>query len=96
MANGRRMIVEPCGGSQCVPIVNNTQPEEENEPTQEYDFNQCGLMKSSPMLTAKALQLKISTGVKNTLRPAEYPWLVRMSIHLDLTSRETVCISGSH
>ena len=69
---GRRMIVEPCGGSGCISMINNTELEEEDQPTEKYDLNQCGMI--------KALQLKISTGVKSTLRPAEYPWLVSLSL----------------
>ncbi len=70
------MIVEPCGGPNCVSMVNSTYLRE-IEPTQKYDFNQCGIVpKSSYSIFNKALQLKVSTSVKNTLRPAEYPWLV--------------------
>lgn len=73
---GRRMLVEKCGGYNCVSIVNSTDPDELNEPTQYYDLEQCGQIKTNRLLINKALQLKISTSIKNTLRPAEYPWLV--------------------
>ena len=72
------MLVEPCGGSNCVSIVNSTSIKE-NDPTQKYDLNQCGMVNSSSSsITNKALHLKVSTSVKNTLRPAEYPWLVSL------------------
>jgi hypothetical protein len=71
------MIIEPCGGYNCISLINNTDLEEENEPTEEYDLNQCG---RDRLFINKALQLKISTSVKNTLRPAEYPWLVSIQI----------------
>ncbi|CAF0842351.1 unnamed protein product [Adineta ricciae] len=74
----RRMLIKPCGGHNCISIMNNTDPEEENLPTQSYDFSQCGRAENIPSIVSKALQLKISTSVKNTLRPAEYPWLVRI------------------
>lgn len=77
---GRRMLVEPCGGFNCISLINSKHPEEINEPTQDYDLNQCGKIKSQRLLTNKALQLKISTSIKNTLRPAEYPWLVSIDI----------------
>jgi hypothetical protein len=71
------MIIEPCGGYNCISLINNTDLEVENEPTEEYDLNQCG---RDHLFINKALQLKISTSVKNTLRPAEYPWLVSIQI----------------
>jgi hypothetical protein len=74
------MIVEPCGGHNCVSIINSTDLEEDHEPTQAYDFNACGIIKKDRAFINKALQLKISTSVKNTLRPAEYPWLVSIDI----------------
>jgi hypothetical protein len=70
------MIVEPCGEHDCISIINNTDLEEINEPTEEYDLNKCGRSKNDQSFSTKALQLKISTSIKNTLRPAEYPWLV--------------------
>ena len=76
MDDGRRMMIEPCGGHNCISIINNTELEEFHEPTEEYDLSQCGKMQTNHLLINKALQLKISTNVKNTLRPAEYPWLV--------------------
>jgi trypsin len=73
------MLVEPCGGPNCVSMINSTYLKE-IEPTKKYDFNQCGMINNnnnnSYSILNKALQLKISTSVKNTLRPAEYPWLV--------------------
>ena len=79
--NGRRMIIERCGGDECDPIVNSTVPLEVL-PTIDYDEKECGQVKiTSPMeIISKSLALKVSTGVKNILRPAEYPWLV--SSHL--------------
>jgi hypothetical protein len=72
------MIVTPCGGPNCVSIVNSTYMKE-NEPTKKYDFSQCGMVNNnSYSISNKALQLKVSTSVKNTLRPAEYPWLVSL------------------
>lgn len=73
------MLIERCGGHNCISIMNNTDPDEENLPTQSYDFSQCGRTEHTANIVSKALQLKISTSVKNTLRPAEYPWLVRMT-----------------
>jgi len=70
------MIVEPCGGDDCISIINNTDLKEINEPTEDYDLNKCGKIKNDHSFITKALQLKISTSIKNTLRPAEYPWLV--------------------
>jgi hypothetical protein len=72
------MLVEPCGGPNCVSMINSTYLTE-NEPTKKYDFNQCGMINNSYSIVNKALQLKVSTSVKNTLRPAEYPWLVSFS-----------------
>ncbi len=72
------MIVEPCGEPNCVSIVNSTSLRE-TEPTKNYDFSQCGMTSNNNYsITNKALQLKVSTSVKNTLRPAEYPWLVSL------------------
>ncbi|UJR09264.1 hypothetical protein I4U23_013510 [Adineta vaga] len=93
--NGRRMIVEPCGGYHCISIINSTDPEEENLPTQHYDFSQCGQMKSTPTIMNKALQLKISTGVKDTLRPAEYPWLVRIENRASIYARTVTLCGGT-
>jgi hypothetical protein len=76
------MNVEPCGGHDCVSIINNTDLEEYDKPTEEYDLSQCGMIKNDRSLINKALQLKISTGVKSTLRPAEYPWLVSIYISI--------------
>ncbi len=70
------MIVETCGGHDCISIINNTDLKETNEPTQDYDLNKCGRIQNDRSFSTKALQLKISTSIKNTLRPAEYPWLV--------------------
>ncbi len=73
------MTVEPCGSYDCISIINNTDLEEYNEPTIDYDLNQCGMIKTNDRtIINKALQLKISIGVKSTLRPAEYPWLVSL------------------
>ena len=70
------MLVESCGGPNCIPIVNSSYMKE-NEPTKKYDLSQCGTINTSGFsMTNKALQLKVSTSVKNTLRPGEYPWLV--------------------
>ncbi len=80
------MLVEPCGGSSCVSIINSTYIKE-NEPTKKYDFSQCGMgNNNSYSILNKALQLKVSTSVKNTLRPAEYPWLVSFIDHQILFS----------
>jgi len=70
------MVVEPCGGYNCISIINNPYLREYNKPTEDYDLNKCGKIKNDRLLVNKALQLKISTSIKNTLRPAEYPWLV--------------------
>ena len=70
------MTVERCGDDDCISMVNNTDLVEYDEPTVEYDLNQCGTIQTDRTLINKALQLKISVGVKGTLRPAEYPWLV--------------------
>jgi hypothetical protein len=74
------MIAEPCGGPNCVSMINSTFLTE-IEPTTKYDFNQCGIVNNNQnySILNKALQLKVSTSVKNTLRPAEYPWLVSIS-----------------
>lgn len=73
------MFVTPCGGSNCVPIIRNTEIDENSvRPMQYYNFDQCGIIPSGSRLT-RAIQLKMSTGVENTLRPAEYPWLVSMT-----------------
>lgn len=70
------MLVESCGGPNCVPMVSSSYGKD-NEPTKKYDFSQCGMVNSSSSsITNKALQMKVSTSVKNTLRPGEYPWLV--------------------
>lgn len=70
------MLVEPCGGPNCVAMVNSTRWKT-FQPTRKHDLNQCGHVNPlSYTLRPKALQLKVSTDVKNTLRPAEYPWLV--------------------
>lgn len=79
---GRRMLVEKCGRYNCVSIVNSTDPDELNEPTQYYDLEQCGQIKTNRLLINKALQLKISTSIENTLRPAEYPWLVSFFLNI--------------
>jgi hypothetical protein len=62
------MIVEPCGGYDCISIINNTASGEMNEPTKDYNLNKCG---NDRLLINKALQLKISTSMKNTLRSVE-------------------------
>lgn len=80
VGRGHRMVVEPCGGSGCISMINNTELEEEDQPTEKYDLEQCGMIKTDRTIVNKALQLKISTGVKSTLRPAEYPWLVSLFI----------------
>ena len=70
------MLVESCGGPNCVSVVNSSYAKE-NEPTKKYDFSQCGMLNSnSSSIRNKDLQLKVSTSVKNTLRAGEYPWLV--------------------
>lgn len=69
------MLIEPCGGPNCVSMINSTYIRDQG-PAEKYDFTQCGMVNNSYSISNKALQLKISTGVKNTLRPAEYPWLV--------------------
>lgn len=70
------MLVESCGGPNCVSVVNSSYAKE-NEPTKKYDFRQCGMLNSNrSSITNKALQMKVSTSVKNTLRAGEYPWLV--------------------
>ncbi|CAF1439455.1 unnamed protein product [Adineta steineri] len=92
---GRRMIVEPCGGHNCVSMVNNTNSEEENEPTEDYDLNKCGIMNERYRLINKALTLKISTGVKDTLNTAEYPWLVRIESRSDFKSRIITLCGGT-
>jgi len=70
------MLVEPCGGPNCVSMINSTYLKE-IEPTRKYDLNQCGMINNyNYSILHKALKLKVSTSVKNTLRPAEYPWLV--------------------
>lgn len=76
MDSGRRMFAEQCGGHTCVPLVKSTNSKK-HEPTINYDLKRCGAMsnRGNPIVH-KALQLKVSTHVKNTLRPAEYPWLV--------------------
>lgn len=83
---GRRMTIEPCGGPDCISMVNNTELQEDDQPTEKYDLDQCGVIKDGRSIVKKALQLKISTGVKNTLRPAEYPWLVSSVLYMN-TSR---------
>ena len=72
------MLIEPCGGPNCISIINSSYIKED-ERTKKYDFNQCGTINNNGYsILNKALQLKISTSVKNTLRPAEYPWLVSL------------------
>ncbi|CAF4843454.1 unnamed protein product, partial [Rotaria sp. Silwood1] len=93
MTGGRRMIVEPCGGHNCISIINNTDLEDYNEPTEDYDLNKCGVAQNDRLLKKRALQLKISTSVKNTLRPAEYPWLVRIESRSS-TYSHTVTLCG--
>ncbi|CAF1187093.1 unnamed protein product [Rotaria sordida] len=95
IAGGRRMIVEPCGGNNCISIVNNTYLEEDNEPTQTYDLNKCGLIKNDHLLKKRTLQLKVSTSVKNTLRPAEYPWLVRIESRSNIYSHIVTLCGGT-
>lgn len=84
------MLVESCGGPNCVPIVNSSYIKE-HEPTKKYDLSQCGMINHSGVsMTNKALQLKVSTSIKNTLRAGEYPWLVSFpSFSID-------CLSLSH
>lgn len=73
---GRRMIVERCGGLDCVSIVQNNSLKH-HEPTKKFNLEQCGMIKgNSYSMVNKALQVKVSTNVENTLRPGEYPWLV--------------------
>jgi hypothetical protein len=72
------MLVEPCGGSNCSSAVISPYMKE-TKPSKDYDFSQCGMINNSDYsFLNKALQLKISTGVENTLRPAEFPWLVSL------------------
>jgi hypothetical protein len=92
------MLVEPCGGLNCVSMVNSTYMRE-NEPAQKYDFSQCGMVNySGHSISNKALQLKVSTGVKNTLRPAEYPWLVSLINYqmLFFEKKRVFFVSGSY
>lgn len=93
--NGRRMLIEPCGGPDCVAMVNSTRVIT-FEPTKHYDLNQCGLA-NPPIysIRAKALQLKVSTSVKNTLRPAEYPWLVRIESRSNIYARTVTLCGGT-
>ncbi|CAF0944832.1 unnamed protein product [Adineta steineri] len=91
----KRMIVEPCGGPNCVSIINSTNLYE-HEPTKKYNFSQCGMIDNSKYsIINKALQLKVSTGVRNTLRPAEYPWLVRIESRTDIFSRIVTLCGGT-
>ena len=74
------MLVEPCGGSNCVSIIRSSYSEK-IEPTEKYNFDQCGIVnKRGYSLVNKALKLKVSTNL-NILRPAEYPWLVSLFDH---------------
>ncbi|CAF3265138.1 unnamed protein product [Rotaria socialis] len=95
MDGGRRMIVEPCGGRNCISIVNNTHLDEYHQPTQDYDFNKCGSVQNYPSIKKGTLQVKISTSVKNTLRPAEYPWLVRIESRSNIHSRTVTLCGGT-
>lgn len=74
------MLIEPCGGPNCVSMVNST-TSTTFQRTKLYNFSQCGMPSNTKYsMVNKALQFKVSTGVKNTLRPAEYPWLVSDSL----------------
>ena len=87
------MLVEPCGGPSCVSMVNSTYLRYNSEPAKKYDFSQCGMVNNSGYsITNKALQLKVSTSVKNTLRPAEYPWLVNSILCRIFYSKKNVFV----
>lgn len=76
--SGRRMLAQSCADENCVPLINSTVRREPTKPTSTYDFSECGQTFSfSPSPIVKSIQLKISTSIKNVLRPAEYPWIVR-------------------
>ncbi|CAF3906861.1 unnamed protein product [Rotaria sordida] len=92
---GSRMLIDPCGEPDCVPIIKSPNLQE-IEPTEKYDFEQCGIFdKKDNSIVNKALQLKVSTSVKNTLRPAEYPWLVRIESRSDIFSRTVTLCAGT-
>lgn len=90
------MIVERCGDENCIPIINNTDLDEYHQPTVHYNFDECGLSDNVQSLKSGKIQTKISAGVKDTLRPAEYPWLVCISINLSYTSFSNICKIGSY
>ena len=89
---GRRLLVTPCGSATCVPMINSSYMQNV-APSIKYDFDQCGRTRES--VNTKGLQLKISTSVKNTLRPAEYPWLVRLESRSSPYSRTVTLCSGT-
>ncbi|CAF4738530.1 unnamed protein product [Rotaria sp. Silwood1] len=92
---GNRMVIEPCGGPDCVAIIKSRNLRE-IQPSRKYDFEQCGMInKKDYSIVNKALQLKVSTSVKNTLRPAEYPWLVRIESRSDMLSRTVTLCGGT-
>ena len=65
------------------------------QPTKDYDLTNCGKIETDRSIIAKALQLKISTSVRNTLRPAEYPWLVRIESRSSIYSRTVTLCGGT-
>lgn len=93
--NGQQMLVDPCGGEKCIAIVNNNELQEFDEPTEDYDLTNCGKIEADQTLITKALQLKISTSVKYTLQPAEYPWLVRIESRPSIHSRTVTLCGGT-
>ncbi|UJR36915.1 hypothetical protein I4U23_029627 [Adineta vaga] len=89
------MLVQPCGGSSCISIINSTTLTK-NEPTKKYNFSECGIPNDiKHSIANKALQMKVSTGVKNTLRPAEYPWLVRIESRSHMFARTVTLCGGT-
>jgi len=92
---GRRLLVTPCGDSTCVPMINSTYMQQVS-PSIKYDFDKCGQTREmSTSVNPKSLKLKISTSVQNTLRTAEYPWLVRIESRSNLYSRTVTLCSGT-
>ncbi|CAF0736742.1 unnamed protein product [Didymodactylos carnosus] len=88
LTDGKYIFVEPCGGESCVAIVNNSRIRNFGK-TVAYDLNKCGKsneISSKSDIIPKALQLKISTSYKNTVRRGEMPWLVRLESRTNLQS----------
>lgn len=74
--------MKPCNSdSKCLPLIKNPDSNETSTVTDDYDFQKCGHVE-------KSIQLRISTGIRNKLRPAEYPWLVRIEIY---STRINIC-----